>query len=70
VTDLLRPCPACGKKAGELKRSELPTRFPWRVQCNACGFTTELVKLPGVASKLWNEAKAKGKQAKVNVNRR
>lgn len=58
----LKPCPNCGKQAGELKKSELPTRFPWRVQCGACGFTTEFVRLPGVASKLWNEAKrSKGK---------
>lgn len=57
----LTPCPSCGKKAGELKRSELPSRFPYCVACRACGFMTELVKLPGVAVKLWNEAKPKGK---------
>ena len=58
----LRPCPACGKQAGELKKSELPTRFPYRVEYSACGFTTNLVQLPGVALKLWNEAKVMAKR--------
>lgn len=62
ATETLNPCPACGKKAGELKKSELGSRFPYRVQCATCGFMTEFVKLPGIAVKLWNEAKAaKGK---------
>ncbi len=59
MVELLEPCPACGKKAGEVKKSELPSRFPWRVECNACGFRTESVRLPGVAAKLWNDAKPK-----------
>ena len=42
--------------AGELKKSEMPSRFPWRVECKACGFMTEFVKLPGVVSKLLNDA--------------
>jgi hypothetical protein len=57
----LKVCPSCGKKAGELKETELPARFPYRVVCNACGFTTDFVKLPGVAMKLWNEARSKSK---------
>ena len=57
----LKPCPACGKQAGELKKSELPSRFPYYVKCGACGFSTDLVRLPGVAVKLWNEAKVAGK---------
>jgi hypothetical protein len=37
-------------------------RFPFAVQCRACGWMTEFVKLPGVAEKLWTEAKRqKGK---------
>ena len=57
MPDELKPCPACGKSAGELKKSELPSRFPYFVKCSACGFTTDLVRLPGIATKLWNEAK-------------
>ena len=57
----LNPCPKCGKRAGELKKSDLPTRFPWRVECSSCGFMTDFVRLPGVAVKLWNEAKVAGK---------
>lgn len=56
-SDALKPCPNCGKKTGQLKKSELPSRFPWRVECGGCGFATEFVRLPGVASKLWNEVK-------------
>lgn len=67
AADQLKPCPNCGKQAGEIKQSELPTRFPYRVQCGACGYMTEFVKLPGVAVKLWNDAKRKGK---VKTNRR
>lgn len=53
----LEPCPNCGKRAGELKKSELPSRFPYRVECSSCGFMTEFVRLPGVAVKLWNEVR-------------
>lgn len=31
MADELKPCPNCGKKAGEPKKSELPTRFPYCV---------------------------------------
>jgi uncharacterized Zn finger protein len=53
----LKPCPACGKREGELKKSEFGSRFPWHVKCKACGCFTEFVTLPGIAAKLWNEAK-------------
>jgi hypothetical protein len=36
-------------------------RFPFRVQCRACGWSTDAVKLKVVAVKLWNEAKREGK---------
>jgi hypothetical protein len=36
-------------------------RFPFRVQCRACGYSTDAVKLASVAAKLWNEAKREGK---------
>jgi hypothetical protein len=36
-------------------------RFPHRVQCRACGWSTDAVKLEAVAAKLWNEAKREGK---------
>jgi ssDNA-binding Zn-finger/Zn-ribbon topoisomerase 1 len=52
----LKPCPSCGKRAGELKKAE-GARFPWHVDCTECSFMTPLVKLPGIAVKLWNEAK-------------
>jgi len=53
----LKPCPSCGKRAGELKKAELGSRFPYYVKCNACGWSTDFVRLPGVAVKLWNDAK-------------
>ena len=60
----LKPCPACGKVAGEVKKSELGSRFPHYAKCGACSFSTDLVRLESVALKLWNEAKkpAKGKR--------
>lgn len=56
----LKACPACGKQAGELIENK-PARFPYRVQCRACGWSTDAVKLATVAVKLWNEAKREGK---------
>jgi uncharacterized Zn finger protein len=56
----LKPCPACGKQAGELIESK-GARFPFRVQCAACGWMTDAVKLEAVAAKLWNDAKREGK---------
>jgi hypothetical protein len=56
----LKPCPACGKQAGELIE-EKASRFPFRVQCRACSWSTDAVKLEAVAVKLWNEAKREGK---------
>jgi predicted RNA-binding Zn-ribbon protein involved in translation (DUF1610 family) len=35
----LKACPACGKHAGVLIE-EKASRFPFRVQCRACGWTT------------------------------
>jgi hypothetical protein len=52
----LKPCPACGKQAGELIENKA-ARFAFRVQCRACGWTTDQVKIEPVAVKLWNEAK-------------
>jgi len=57
TTPELKPCPNCGKQAGELKKSELGSRFPYYVKCNACGWATDMVRLAGIAVKLWNEAK-------------
>ena len=56
----LKACPACGKQAGELIE-EKASRFPFRVQCKACGWMTDQVKLAAVAVKLWNEAKRESK---------
>jgi hypothetical protein len=56
----LKPCPACGKAPDELIENRA-ARFPFRVQCRACGWSTDAVKLEAVAVKLWNEAKRKGK---------
>jgi hypothetical protein len=56
----LKPCPACGKAAGELVETQ-PARFPFRVQCRACSWSTDAVKLGAVGVKLWNEAKREGK---------
>ena len=52
----LKPCPACGKKQGKLVDRK-PARFPYAVVCGACGFTTDWVRLPGVAEKLGFKAK-------------
>lgn len=57
--DKLKACPACGKKQGELVKLAA-ARFPFAVKCRACGWSTEYVKLAGVAAKLWNEAKKPG----------
>jgi hypothetical protein len=54
----LKPCPACSKKEGKRAAGQL-ARFPYAVVCGACGFTTDWVRLPGVAEKLWNEATKK-----------
>jgi len=54
----LKACPNCGKKEGKLV-DRVPAKFPYAVICGACGFTTDWVRLPGVAEKLWNEAKKK-----------
>jgi len=56
-TPELKPCPNCGKRAGELKKSELGSRFPYYVKCNGCEWSTSLVRLESIAVKLWNEAK-------------
>lgn len=53
----LKPCPACDARAGELRKSEFGSRFPYHVKCGKCGWMTEFVTLPAVAVKLWNEAK-------------
>lgn len=58
--DNLEPCPTCGKQAGELIEDKA-SRFPFRVQCGACGWMTDAVKLGAVAVKLWNDAKREGK---------
>lgn len=52
----LKACPACGKKQGEVVESS-GARFPFSVQCRACGWSTASVKLRAIAVKLWNEAK-------------
>jgi Restriction alleviation protein Lar len=56
----LKPCPACGKQAGKLIENK-SARFAFRVQCGACGWMTDAVKLGAVAVKLWNEAKRESK---------
>jgi hypothetical protein len=52
----LKPCPKCGKKEGKLL-DRRPSRLPYALQCGACGWLTDFVKLAAVAEKLWNEAK-------------
>jgi len=56
----LKPCPACGKQAGKFIENK-GARFPFRVQCGACGWMTDQTKLAPVALKLWNEAKRPSK---------
>jgi hypothetical protein len=55
-SETLKSCPACSKQAGE-RIDDKASRFPFRVQCRACGWMTEPTKLDTVAVKLWNEAK-------------
>jgi hypothetical protein len=45
----LKPCPACGKKQGELVELRGGARFPFAVHSKACGWSTPYVKLAGVA---------------------
>jgi hypothetical protein len=59
-SESLKPCPACGKQAGELVETQ-PARFPFRVQCRSCRWMTDQLKLEADAMKLWNEAKREGK---------
>jgi len=56
----LKTCPVCGEEKGAVASSR-GSRFPFAVQCRACGWSTDFVKLPGIAAKLWNEAKRKRK---------
>ena len=56
----LKACPGCGKRAGKLIENK-DVRFPFRVQCGACGCMTDGVKLEPVAVKLWNESKRESK---------
>jgi len=52
----LKPCASCGKRTGELKITP-GAKFPYHIQCSACGFSTEPVKLPGIAVARWTAAK-------------
>ena len=54
----LKACPSCGKKEGKLV-DRRPARFPYGVICDACGWSTDFVRTPGIAEKLWNEVKKK-----------
>ncbi len=47
----LKPCPNCGKKAGELVVDE--RSFPYCIRCNGCGYIAAAGKLR-VALNLWN----------------
>jgi hypothetical protein len=47
-------------QGGELIENKT-SRFPFLVQCSACGWMIDQVKLEAVAVKLWNEAKREGK---------
>jgi hypothetical protein len=51
----LGSCPRCGKDTATIE--EQASRFPWRVYCTACHWSTDLVRAKGVALKLWNEPK-------------
>lgn len=66
--------PELRQAGGELKNSELGSRFPYYVKRNARGWSTDLVRLPGIAIKLWNEAKvpkaAKAKRMEIKDSRR
>jgi hypothetical protein len=55
---VLKACPNCGKKEGKLA-DRRPARFLYAVICGACGWTTDWVRIAGVAEKLWNDAKKK-----------
>ena len=62
ATDIeLDACPSCGARKGVLQKND-GSRFPYTVHCRACGWSTNAVTLEGVAVKLWNQAKRKGKR--------
>jgi hypothetical protein len=54
--EALKRCPACGKPAGKLIENK-PARFPFRVQCGACGWMTR----SGEARRSSGEAMERGK---------
>src|ERR1051325_3752466 len=62
----LNPCPNCGKRGGKLA-DRRPARFPFAVVCSAYGWSTNWVRIAGVAEKLWNEAKKKAKKKGLGV---
>ena len=49
------------RRAGGKLIEEKASRFPFRVTCGACGWSTDAVTLGTVAVKVWNEAKREGK---------
>jgi hypothetical protein len=59
-----RPCPQCGKLAGELVDSGRG-RFRYFVTCKACVFMTSIARTADIAVKLWNEAKPAKKTRKA-----
>jgi ssDNA-binding Zn-finger/Zn-ribbon topoisomerase 1 len=69
TTPDLKRCPNCGKPAGEVRKGDTPSRFPFRVECTACDWRTDPVRLENVAVKLWNETKLP-KAAKEKHDRR
>jgi hypothetical protein len=51
----------CVREEGRRSHRAHRRGFQFAVQCHACGWGTEFVKLRGVAEKLWNETKKPGK---------
>ena len=49
------------RQGGGRADREQAARFPFRVQCRGCGWSTDAVKLEAVAVKLWNETKRQSK---------
>ena len=52
----LGPCPRCGKREAKARDVERG-KFRFYVVCNACSFMTAVARTPGIAAKLWNDAK-------------
>jgi hypothetical protein len=61
-SESLKPCPACGKAAGELSKPK-PRALPVSRPVARLRLDNDSVKLEAAAVKLWHEAKRESKKS-------